>query len=122
MHSYNGKVTSNANIFLTDPSKVTHVFLTIFDITSLNVTWAIPQSDLTITQYQVQYRTGKTKSWSSGTLLSVSPPATFTLLNGMHYGSEYIVRVRARSAVGAGEWSAEQTQRIGSEFHALLPV
>ena len=83
------------------------------------MTWAIPQSDLAISQYQVQYRISGTPSWSSAPPLSGSPPATSTALNGLNAGSEYNVRVRAMSAVGAGIWSAEQTERIGSEFCAL---
>ena len=83
---------------------------------SLNVTWAIPQSDMPITQYQVQYRTDDTPSWSGASPLSGSPPPSSTVLDGMHSGYNYIVRVRAMSVVGAGEWSAEQTQRIDSTF------
>ena len=37
----------------------------------------------------------------------------------MKTGSEYKVRVRARSAVGAGKWSKEHTQKSGSELCAL---
>ena len=94
--------------------------MAVFEVTSLNVTWAIPQSDVPITQYQVQYRTDET--WSSAPLLSGSPPPSSTVLNGMQAGYEYKVRVRALSVVGAGEWSSEQTQRIGSTFvHCNLP-
>ena len=103
--------------FLTGPTKVSDVFITILEAASLNVSWAIPQSDMNITQYQVQYRTDETTSWSSGNLVSVSPPATSTIVNVTKLCSEYIFRVRAVSAVGAGQWSAEQTQRIGSEFY-----
>ena len=110
---------SSIHIFPIGPSKVTNVSLTVFE-TSLNVTWTIPQSDMTITQYQVQYRTDETTSWSSCPSLSGSPPATSTVVNGMNYGSEYKVRVRARSAVGAGQWSEEQTQRIGSALRIYM--
>ena len=92
---------------------------------SLNVTWAIPQSDMNITQYQVHHvhRTSKLTSWSSGPLLSVSPPATSTVVNGMDSGSECKVKVRAMSVVGAGKWSEEQKKRFGSEsVHCSLSV
>ena len=87
------------------------------------MTWGIPQSDMPITQYQVQYRTNDTPSWSSTPFLSGSPPPSSTVLNGMQAGYDYKVRVRAMSVVGAGEWSEEQTQRIGSTFiHCNLHV
>jgi len=104
------------NLCNTGPSKVTNVSLAVFEATSLNVTWAIPQSDMPITQYQVQYRTDEAPSWNSTLPLSGSPPPSSTVLNGMRSGYDYILRVRAMSVVGAGEWSEEQTQRIGSMF------
>ena len=73
---------------------------------------------MTITQYQVQYRTDDTTSWSSCPPVSGSPPANFTVVNGMNTNSKYKVRVRARSAVGVGQWSEEYP--IGSELCALL--
>ena len=107
----------------TGPSKVTNVSLAVFEATSLNVTWAIPQSDMPITWYEVQYRTDEAQSWSSTPHLSGLPPPSSTVVNGMHSGFDYEVRVRAMSDVGAGEWSEEQTQRIGSMFiHCNLHV
>ena len=108
--------TTMTNLCNTDPSRVTNVTLTIIGATSLNVTWAIPQSDLLITQYQVQYRTDDT-SWSSAPPLSGSPPPSSTVLNGMHAGC--IVRVRALSDVGGGEWSPEQ-MLVGTLIYILL--
>ena len=86
------------------------------------MTWAIPQSDMPITQYQVQYRSDQAPSWSSAPPLSGSPPPSSTVLNGMHSGFVYILRVRAMSDVGAGEWSEEQTQRVDSMFIHCLHV
>ena len=95
-----------------------HVYLSLFEATSLNVTWAIPQSDMPITQYQVQYRTDDT-SWSNAPPLSGSPPSTFTVLNGMQAGC--IVRVRAMSDVGGGKWSPEK-MFVGTFIHCSLHV
>ena len=86
------------------------------------MSWTIPQSDVTITQYQVQYKTDEATTWSSCPLVSGSPPAISTVVNEMNSGSEYTVRVRAMSAVGAGKWSEEHRQRIGGELYALLPT
>ena len=55
--------------------------------------------------------------------LSDSPPATFTIVTALDAGTEYNVRVRAVSAVGAGEWSVEQTERtFNSELYASSTV
>ena len=78
---------------------------------ALRVTWTTPQSDLTISQYQVQYSRRGTNSWNSATPLSGSPPATSTILTGLDAGTEYSIRVRALSELGAGMWSVEQTER-----------
>ena len=75
------------------------------------MTWTTPQSDLTISQYQVQYKRSGTTFWSTATPLSGSPPVTSTILIGLDVGTEFNVRVRAVSAVGAGMWSVEQTER-----------
>ena len=110
----------HCNFSLTAPSRVSGVSLTktVENGTSaLRVTWTTPQSDLAISQYQVQYRTSGTTSWNSATPLSGSPPANSTILTGLDAGTEYNVRVRAVSELGAGMWSVEQTERtFGSKF------
>ena len=72
---------------------------------TLNVSWITPQSELPITEYEVEYRTSDTDSWINSIRLSVSPPANSTILTGLAAGMEYIVRVRAVSEIGAGAWS-----------------
>ena len=92
-------------------------------VPSLRVTWNIPQSDRTISQYLVQYRKSRTTSWSSATILSVSPPTTDTNLTGLDVGTEYTVRVRAVSELGVGMWSEEQTERtVDREVFAFCAV
>ena len=83
---------------------------------TLIVTWTAPQSDVNITQYQVQYRKNGTFP-SSQITVSGSPPATSTILTGLDAGTEYNVRVRARANFTDGEWSVEQTERtFDSEY------
>ena len=79
---------------------------------ALRVTWTIPQSDLTISQYQVQYRRSGTTVWGNEAVISGSPPANSTILTGLDASTVYIVRVRAVSEIGAGEWSIEQTGKL----------
>ena len=76
---------------------------------SLTVTWTEPQSDLGISNYQVQYRKSEDTEWIPGPILSRS--MTFINLPALAAGTVYSVRVRAVSAVGAGNWSNAQTER-----------
>ena len=80
--------------------------------------WAPPQSDVVISQYQVEYRSGTT-SWDNATTLSVSSLVIFAFLTGLDACTEYTVRVRAVSAAGHGNWSVEYTGKtFCSEFNA----
>lgn len=76
---------------------------------TLNVSWSTPQSDVTISQYEVQYRGNETTVWDSAVTPSGSPPPNSTLLTELDAGTEYHVRVRAISEIGAGRWSVLQT-------------
>ena len=101
----------HSNISLTGPSSVTDVLVTksVEDGNfTLTVSWTTPQSDLPITDYEVDYRTSDTESWSTH---SVSPPSNSILLTRLDAGVEYIIRVRALSEIGAGAWSDEQRVR-----------
>ena len=97
-----------SNIFLTEPKDVdTNVYVTksVEDgNVTLTVSWSTLQSELPITEYEMEYRTSDTESWSS---FSVSPPSSSTLLTGLNAGAGYIIRVRAVSVIGAGAWSEE---------------
>ena len=107
--------------FLAAPSRVSGVILTKTvqsQAPALRVTWTSPQSDVAISQYQVEYRSGTT-SWDNATAITVLPLATSTILTGLDAGTDYTVRVRAVSAVGHGNWSVEQTGRtFCREFNA----
>ena len=75
---------------------------------ALMVTWTTPQSDVSISQYQVEYRRSGTTSWSSAA--PVSGSTTSTYLEELVAGSDYQVRVRAVSAIGNGMWSEVQSE------------
>ena len=70
---------------------------------ALRVTWTITQSDVTISQYQMQYKKHST-DWRAANLVS-SGSTTSTLLEALDAGTVYEVRIRAVSAIGSGTWS-----------------
>ena len=75
---------------------------------ALRVTWTAPQSDVPISQYQVEYRRNGT-NWRG--VSPVSPvPTTSTLLEALDAGTVYEVRIRAVSAIGNGTWSRVQSE------------
>ena len=97
---------------LSAPSRINSITLTkrVNNGPSLEVNWTIPQTNLTIFQYKVQYKIRGTTVWDSVTIRG-SPPLTSITLNKLHAGTEYRVRVQAVSAAGGGMWSAVQTER-----------
>ena len=102
----------HSNIPLTAPFKVTGVSVTktMESVTlTLRVAWTPPESDLTISQYQIRYRRNGTTVWDSYVNITGSPPPTFTNLTGLDADTEYDVQVRAFSEIGAGKWSVGQT-------------
>ena len=104
----------HSNIPLTVPSRVTGVTVTKTMESggaTLKVIWTPPQSDKAITQYQVQYKTLGMTLWINASRVSSSPPATSTSVTGLDGDTEYVVRVRAFSEIGAGGWSVEETVR-----------
>ena len=91
-------------ICLSVPSRVMNVSVTTSvedNNLTLNVFWTTPQSDLPVTEYEVNVLEVMNVN------VSGSPPANSTILTGLDAGVEYIVRVRAVSEIGAGEWSEE---------------
>ena len=99
----------HSNIPLTAPLKVTGLSVSeSVEGGNLNVSWSTPQSDLPITEYEVEYRTSDTEQWSSPSVFS---PSNSTVLTGLDAGVEYIVRVRAVSVIGPGAWSDEKIMR-----------
>ena len=120
--------TSNNIIALRVPSQVTGLSLSKvvwFGQPALRVTWTTPQSDLTISQYKVQYRRSRDPFpfWGSERTISGSPPLTSAILTRLDAATEYNVRVRAVSADGDGMWSVVLTERTyGSEFFIFIVI
>ena len=114
MYTYIGyKGMLHSNIPLTGPLRITCVSLIeSVEGGNLIVSWSTPQSDLPITEYEVQYRARDTEQWRSH---PVSPPSNSTLLTGLDAGAGYIIRVRAVSVIGAGAWSEEIMRPDDSE-------
>ena len=75
---------------------------------ALRVTWTTPQSNVTISQYQVEYRRSGT-NWRAAS--PVSPGSTTsTLLEALDAGTVYEVHIRAVSAIGNGRWSEVESE------------
>ena len=120
---YASILISQFQIALKVPSQVTG--LSLYKAMSsgspaLRVTWTAPQSEVHISRYTVQYRKNETTSWVSAFNIPEFPPSTSFNLTGLDAGTEYSVRVRAVSVVGAGSWSAVHTERTyKSEFYCF---
>ena len=75
---------------------------------ALRVTWTTLQSDVTISQHQVEYRR-KRNNWRAAESVFLGP-TTSTLLEALDAGTVYKVRVRAVSAIGNGTWSRVESE------------
>ena len=76
---------------------------------ALRVTWTTPQSDMAISQYQLQYRKSGTTFWRAVNLISLGS-TTSTVLEALNVGTAYQVRIRAVSAAGNGMWSSVESE------------
>ena len=92
------------------PSRITNVTVSkdvVQGEPRLRVDWTAPQSDVNISQYQVQYRKNGITAWTQVIRL-----VTTVSLDGskLDAGTAYNVRVRAESDAGDGEWSDVHTE------------
>ena len=89
---------------------------------ALRVSWTPPQSNVTISEYHVQYRKSGTTNW--GSQATATSTATSVTLSPLEPGTEYDVRVIARSGnktTGEGEWSEVQTEKtFGRKFECIV--
>ena len=101
------------------PSRITDVTVSknvIQGEPRLIVNWTAPQSDVNISQYQVQYKRNGSTAWSQ-----VSRRVTTVSLRKLDAGTAYNVRVRAESDAGGGEWSEVHTETTyNSEFISFI--
>ena len=75
---------------------------------TLKVTWTPPQSDVIISQYQVQYRKHGATLWRS--INPIESGSSTPLRKTLHAGTVYEVRIRAVSAIGNGPWSRVESE------------
>ena len=81
----------------------------------LRVTWTAPQSDVSLSQYHVQYKRNGTVWWNYQ--VTERPHVTTAILSDLTAGTAYNVRVRAVSDAGNGDWSEVHTETTyNSEF------
>ena len=76
---------------------------------ALRVNWTTPQSDMAISQYQVEYKKTGITFWRAFSPISLGS-TTSTLLEALDTGTTYQVRIRAVSAAGNGTWSRVQSE------------
>ena len=76
---------------------------------ALRVTWSTPQSNVTISQYQVVYGRQRTSSLRKVDIVA-SNSVTSTLLEVLDAGTVYEVRIRAVSVIGNGPWSRVESE------------
>ena len=97
----------------TVPSQVTGLSVTQTAVSgrpALRVSWSRPQSDATITRYEVQYRVSISGSWA--TMRVTGANTLTTTIATLTAGRRYDVQVRAVSSVGNGAYSSVQTQLL----------
>ncbi len=70
---------------------------------SVTVTWTAPAAALTVTGYELQWRTDSNMAWTAVTGLAST--ATSYTITGLQPQTNYQVRVRALFATTAGAWS-----------------
>jgi predicted phage tail protein len=66
---------------------------------ALAVSWSKPESDATITRYEVDYRSSSSGSWSTMRVMGAN--TLTTKLTTLTAGTSYQVRVRAISSAGS---------------------
>ena len=97
----------------TVPSQVTGLSVTQTAVSgrlALRVSWSKPQSDATITRYEVQYRVSNSGSWT--TMRVAGANTLTTTLTTLVAGRRYQVQVRAVSSAGNGAYSSVESQLL----------
>ena len=76
---------------------------------ALRVTWTAPTSDVTISEYQVEYRRQRSRFWIKVDTVAFNS-TTSTLLEALDVGTVYEVHIRAVSAIGNGSWNEVESE------------
>ena len=82
----------------------------------LELNWSAPAPGVPITGYEVKYwEADVDENRRFGTRLTGSADTSMLLYPYLDANTEYKLRVRARNAIGGGEWSAVATARTGAQ-------
>ena len=84
------------------PTKPAAPRVTAMTPTSVSIEWTAPDVGLAITDYDVQYRQGRSGAWSAWAHSGIGTTATLT---GLTRHAVYEIQVRATNAEGSGPWS-----------------
>ena len=84
------------------PTKPAAPRVTAMTPTSVSISWSAPDTGLAITDYDVQYRQGRSGVWSAWAHSGIGTTATLT---GLTRHAVYEIQVRATNAEGSGPWS-----------------
>ena len=84
------------------PTKPAAPRVTEMTLTSVSLEWTAPDVGLAITDYDVQYRQGRSGVWNAWAHSGIGTTATLT---GLTRHAVYEIQVRATNAEGTGPWS-----------------
>ena len=107
--------------FIPVPSQVAGLSVTQTAVSgkpALRVSWSRPQSDATITRYEVQYRVSNSGSWATMRMTGTS--SLTTTLTTLVAGRSYDVQVRAVSSFGNGAYSSVQAKKLDRGEYLFL--
>ncbi len=84
------------------PGKPAAPQVTAMTPTSVSISWSAPDTGLEISDYDVQYRQGRSGAWSAWPHTGIGTTATLT---GLTQHAVYEIQVRATNSEGSGPWS-----------------
>ena len=96
--------------------------VTVVSPTMLDATWgSARENGAPVTGYILEYRAGSSGQWT-GWPEAIAPAARAVRLTGLAPGTEYGVRVRAKSVRGEGPWSAARSTETAPDPEVTVSV